>query len=344
VTRADVARAAGTSEAVVSYVVNNGPRPVAAETRRRVLEAIQATGYRPNSIARALAAGATRTYGLILPNVSNPFLASLAHTVQDQVFGLGRTLLLGDAADSEHRELELVNSFLERRIDGLLYVSVNRNPFLDILVAARTRVIILDHPVARPGVASVYVNESAAAERATRHLIEHGSRRVGIIAGPRGRPNTEERIAGWRSALVSRGHAAPEAAITEGEFSRSGGYLAALRMLQGPDLPEAVFASSEQQAIGFLAAAADQGVRVPEDVRLICFNGSAESVFSIPALSSVVQPIEKMAARAVLMLTIEGADQNGFPSVAEEFEPELVARQSCGCAWQRGSSETITRG
>lgn len=333
ITRADVARLAGTSEAVVSYVVNNGPRPVAVSTRSRVLAAIDQTGYRPNSIARALAAGTTRTFGLIVPNIAIPFLASLAYAVQEQTFAIGHTLLLGDAGDKQDRERDLVSSFLERRVDGLLYFSVNRDPFLDMLVAERTKVVVLDHRVQRPGVVSVYVDEAKAAARATRHLIEHGARRVAIIAGQRDRPNTEDRVRGWRTALTEHGLQSPDSAVTASSFTRRGGYSAALRILDQPERPDAVFASSEQQAIGFLAAAADRGARVPDDVRLICFNGSNQADFSVPALSAVVQPIEKMAARAVAILA--GGGGGPFGSIAEEFEPELVARQSCGCSWIR---------
>jgi LacI family transcriptional regulator len=333
VTRADVARVAGTSEAVVSYVVNNGPRPVAVATRGRVLAAIDETGYRPNLIARALAAGSTRTFGLIVPNVAIPFLASLVHAVQEQTFAIGHTLLLGDSGDRQDRERDLVSSFVERRVDGLLYVSVNRDPFLDVLVAERTKVVVLDHRVQRPGVVSVYVDEAEAAACATRHLVEHGARRVAIIAGPRGRPNTEDRVSGWRTALTECGIESPESAVTARGFTRHGGYSTALRILDQPERPDAVFASSEQQAVGFLAAAADRRVRVPDDVRLICLNGSTQADYSVPALSAVVQPVEKMAARAVAILASAGG--GAFGSMSEEFESELVARQSCGCRWTR---------
>ena len=133
ITRADVARVAGTSVAVVSYVINNGPRPVAETTRLRVLEAIEKTGYRPNDIARALASGNTLTYGLVVPDISNPFFATLAQALQREAFSHGRVLLLGDAGDNRQREHDLINHLLRRQVDGLLYTSVDRHPWFDLI-------------------------------------------------------------------------------------------------------------------------------------------------------------------------------------------------------------------
>ncbi|MEQ4097503.1 LacI family DNA-binding transcriptional regulator, partial [Escherichia coli] len=138
VTRSDVAKEAGTSVAVVSYVINNGPRPVAEATRQRVLQAIKKTGYRPNGIARALASGSTQTYGLVAPDISNPFIASMAHALQHEAFADGKVLLLGDAGDSSCRERELINNMLHRQVDGLIYTSVDRHPYINLIQESGT--------------------------------------------------------------------------------------------------------------------------------------------------------------------------------------------------------------
>ena len=139
VTRSDVAKEAGTSVAVVSYVINNGPRPVAEATRQRVLQAIKKTGYRPNGIARALASGSTQTYGLVAPDISNPFIASMAHALQREAFADGKVLLLGDAGDNSGRERELINNMLNRQVDGLIYTSVDRHPYIELIAESGTR-------------------------------------------------------------------------------------------------------------------------------------------------------------------------------------------------------------
>ncbi len=133
VTRSDVAKIAGTSVAVVSYVINNGPRPVAESTRQRVLDAIRLTRYRPNGVARALASGSTKTYGLIVPNISNPFVASMAHVLLQESLDHGHVMLLGDAGDDRQRELELIHGLLNRQVDGLFYNIVDSHPYIDVI-------------------------------------------------------------------------------------------------------------------------------------------------------------------------------------------------------------------
>ncbi|CAI2095152.1 Catabolite control protein [Serratia entomophila] len=158
ITRADVARVAGTSVAVVSYVINNGPRPVAEATRLRVLAAIAQTGYRPNDIARALASGSTQTYGLVVPDISNPFFATLARALQQEAFSRGRVLLLGDAGDDRQREYELINHLLSRQVDGLLYTSVDRHPWFDLIRASGTPCVMIDTIDSRAGVCAIRVD------------------------------------------------------------------------------------------------------------------------------------------------------------------------------------------
>ena len=153
-----------TSAAVVSYVVNGGPRPVAESTRARVLAAIDLVGYTSNSIAQALASGVSGTYGLIVPDISNPFFAALAHELADEVSAHGKVLLLGDSAESKEREQLLLRMFLRQQIDGVLF-------------------------------------NGARAEAATKHLIEHGYQKIGIIAGPSHLFTARDRRRGWEAAL-----------------------------------------------------------------------------------------------------------------------------------------------
>ncbi len=331
VTRADVARVAGTSTAVVSYVVNNGPRPVAEETRQRVLAAIEETGYRPDGIARALASGSTRTYGLVVPNVANPFVASLAHAVEDEAFRRGFSLLLGDSADDRLREAELVSTFLQHQIDGLVFYGVDDDhPWLDS-ATDKVPVVVLNEPGLGAGVAYVHVDEQAASAAATRHLVEHGYRTIATVAGPLNQRNSRERLQGWRDALGEAGIEEHPTLIVESEYTRRGGYIAATRILSLRPRPEAVFVANEQQALGFLAAADELSVRVPDKIALICFNGTTNAEYSIPTLSTIEQPVEEIAAHALRLL----AEQTEAVGRAITCDFRLARRRSCGCAYSR---------
>lgn len=333
VTRADVAKEAGTSVAVVSYVINNGPRPVAPDTRDRVLAAIKKTGYRPNGIAKALASGTTQTYGLIVPNISNPFLSSMAHALQQEAFADGRVLLLGDCGDDRERERELVNNLLHRQVDGLIYTSVDRHPWIDLITASGTPLVMLDRVDTQYPVCSIQVNEQHAAYQVTRHLIEHGYQEIGIICGPLTMLNTQDRLSGWRQALNEAGLPLRKEWIISTDYTRPGGYQAAQRLLAGP-LPRALFATNEQQAFGCLRALGEKGVRVPTDLALVCFNATQESTFNVPSLTAVRQPVARMAKKAIAML-------KHWHGEAEycEFAFELTIGESCGCP---ASAATIT--
>ena len=326
VTRSDVAKAAGTSVAVVSYVINNGPRPVAEATRQRVLAAIQQTGYRPNAVARALASGSTKTFGLIVPNIANPFVASMAHVLLQESLNHGHVMLLGDAGDDRQRELELIQGLLNRQVDGLFYTSVDRHPYIDVIQASGTPLVMLDRIEPRPGVSMLCVNEREAARQVTAHLLSHGYQQVGMISGPREMLNAQDRIQGWRDAMAQHGLTVDEALIFPAGYSRQGGYDAGQRMVASGRVPRALFTSNEGQAIGCIRALSEHGLRVPHDVALVCFNGTEQSAFHVPTLTTVRQPLREMARSAIAMLK----NGHGEAQLAE-FPHHLEIGESCGC-------------
>lgn len=326
VTRSDVAKAAGTSVAVVSYVINNGPRPVAEATRQRVLAAIQQTGYRPNAVARALASGSTKTFGLIVPNIANPFVASMAHVLLQESLNHGHVMLLGDAGDDRQRELELIQGLLNRQVDGLFYTSVDRHPYIDVIQASGTPLVMLDRIEPRPGVSMLCVNEREAARQVTAHLLSHGYQQVGMISGPREMLNAQDRIQGWRDAMAQHGLTVDEALIFPAGYSRQGGYDAGQRMIASSRVPRALFTSNEGQAIGCIRALSEHGLRVPHDVALVCFNGTEQSAFHVPTLTTVRQPLREMARSAIAMLK----NGHGEAQLAE-FPHHLEIGESCGC-------------
>ncbi|MCU5771939.1 LacI family transcriptional regulator [Erwiniaceae bacterium BAC15a-03b] len=326
VTRADVARIAGTSVAVVSYVINNGPRPVAEATRQRVLEAITQTGYRPNTIARALASGSTKSYGLVVPNISNPFVAAMAHALIQEALNEEMVILLGDAGDDCRRELELIHNLLNRQVDGLFYYSVDRHPYIDLIKASGTPLVMLDRVDPALQVSMLRVDERAAARLVTEHLLSHGYRDVGIIRGPDDMLNAQDRINGWRDAMESHGLEIHQQWIFPTRYTREGGYEATLQMLQGDTLPRALFVSNEGQAIGCIRALQEHNIRVPEQIALVCFNGTDQSAFMVPALTTVRQPIRVMAKTAIEMLKAWNGE-----AMLREVSHQLEIGESCGC-------------
>ena len=332
VTQADVARAAGTSMAVVSYVINGGPRPVAEATRKRVLAAIEKTGYRPDGVARALAAGSTFTLGLVVPDIANEFFAELAGAVEQSARAAGRTVLLANSEGDTATEMALLETFLQRRIDGVVIISQAPEAADELLGRANTRRVFLGASPATGS--SIGVDNFGGAVAATKHLLEHGYERIAMIAGPAGDTVAEARLAGWRTALAADDTSvaartaarSPGAAFVHQPFTVDGGYVGALELLGSSAPPDAVFAASDRQAIGLLRAAADEGLSVPDDLAVVTFDGSAASAYAVPSLTTIQQPIAEMAELAVRQLL----DPEAEP-VRAVLDVGLVVRRSCGC-------------
>lgn len=325
-TRMDVALRAGVSTAVVSYVINSGPRPVAAQTRQRVLDAIQVLGYRPNAAARALKLRSTEMIGLVTPDNSNPLFAELSRAIEEAAYDLGYALLLTNSAGRPSLEQKQLRNLASRQVDGLLLVSETPSPDLSELIDAGVPVILLNRAEGLEGVSSIGVDFKHAAQLGVEHLIGHGHTSIGLVVGLDGIGSSRERETGWRDALRLAG--LPEGPIARTEFTRDGGYEAGKRLLESANAPTAIFASSDMQAVGVLRALHEAGVAVPEGIAVVSFDGSPESEFTWPPLTVVQQPVQDMARDAVLSL-VTSSTLVGAHHVM--YKAKLVIRRSCGC-------------
>jgi LacI family transcriptional regulator len=339
VTRDDVADRAGMSSAVVSYVVNGGPRRVSAATRSKVLRAIEELGYRPNGLARALRTQKTFTIGLVVPDNTNPFFAQLARAVEEAAFARGYVLLLGNSGQDNTRQAAYVNTLLERQVDGLILIADSDigQPSLpaqtaSALQGAGTPLVLLDRHPSDLWAPSVTVDNEGGGYMATRHLLDHGHAEVACLAGPADLAPAQERTHGWRRALREAGVKRPARLLARSRFRRDAGYLVAKELLAGPSRPTALFAQSDEQAIGLLRWANEAGVRVPEDLALVSFDGIDESGYTNPPLSTVAQPVDELGRRTVdLVVSSEPGAGRKSPSQPGCLPVRLLTRRSCGC-------------
>ncbi len=329
VARAQVARLAGVSPAVVSYVVNGGPRPVAPVTRDRVQAAIDKLGYRPNTAARALRGQRTRSMGLLVPDDGNPFFTELSRAIEDVAFERGHVLLVGNALGDVGREATYLRTFVDRQVDGVIVVSVQSRPELAIVTEAGIPVVVLDRVAASTGVSTVVADHAGGAGLGVDHLIAHGHRRVGCVAGPPSVASAAQRVDGWAASLRAAGLPTARSLVAAGPFSLAGGHEATRRLLSRRPRPTALFVSTDVQALGALRACRDLGLDVPGDVALVCFDGTAFARYSVPSLTVVQQPLEIVARLAVGRLLGSG-DSAATPG-DDVVQVDLVRRESCGC-------------
>jgi LacI family transcriptional regulator len=310
---ADVARRAGTSVAVVSYVLNDGPRPVAAATRARVLAAAAELGYRRNRVAAALRSGTSGLVGLVLPDTVNPYFAALGRHLETELAAAGKLTVIANSGYAADRQAAAIDGFLAAQVDGLIIVWAGgtEDPLAD---AADLPVVHVHHRPPGSSAALVAADNDTGVVAAVAHLRSHGHHHIDLLAGPTDEGPVGDRVAAWRTATTGR--------LLRSAYSRA----AAARLLARLDRPPAALVvATDEQAIGVLATAAAAGIDVPGELALISCDGSPDTEFTVPPLTVVEQPFAEMAHRAVRRLLGDGEP------AAEPITARLTVRRSCGC-------------
>jgi LacI family transcriptional regulator len=315
----------------VSYVTN-GSHAVRAETRARVLAAIEELGYRPNALARSLATSRSHTLGLLLPDSSNPYFAELSSAIEDAAFAAGFTVLLGNGDDEVDREMTYVRTFLDRQVDGVIVCPSNDfSHGFDELVAANVPVVSTDRVSRESPLPAVVVDNEGGARMATEHLIGHGRTTFACISGHGDMSPAQGRAAGWKQALEAAGLGVDRELLTFVDFTAQGGWDATRELLEREPGIDALFVASDLQAVGALRALADTGRRAGTDVSVIGFDGIRLGEYISPRLTTVAQPFRAIST-TVVELMVELIDDPDHPDRTPRILPtRLEIRESCGC-------------
>lgn len=327
----EVARLAGVSRATASRAVNGGHR-VSPRAQQAVADAVQALGYAPNRSARALVTRRTDSVAVVLPEpdervFGDPFFARTLRGV-DRVLAEREIQLVLLLARPGADGARVVRYLTQAPVDGVLLFSAHRDDALPAALATLGVPCVLGGRPWESGadLPSVDVDNVAGGRHAVQHLVEHGRRRVGHVAGPRDMTAAVDRCAGWQEALAAAGLS--DDALTHGDFTEAGGREAARRLLtEHPDL-DAVFAASDLMARGVLQVLAETGRRVPHDVAVVGYDDLGVAAASSPPLTTMRQPVAEMAERATRLL-LEHVDRGG-PSEPQRLmlAPRLVVRAS----------------
>ncbi|MFE4548012.1 MULTISPECIES: LacI family DNA-binding transcriptional regulator [unclassified Streptomyces] len=335
-TMVDVAARAGVSVATVSHVLND-TRPVLPHTRQAVLDAVDALGYTPNALARSLVTSRTRSIGLAVSAITNPYFTDILQGVEAGALEQGYGLLLADPHDDPRHERKAVQLLHERRVDGLI---VAPSPAPDALLRYLGRhevpTVFLDRLVEAPADLSfafdqVCTENAAPMARLVAHLAERGHRRIGLVAGLPGLSTTTERITGYRHGLAEAGLPYDERLVAHGDSvtDAAGRATAALLSLAAP--PTALVTANNAMTIGALRTLRARGLSVPDDLALCCFDDFAWADLFAPRLTAISQPSKEIGEQAVRLL-LERLAEPGLPGRTVRLPCAFVHRGSCGCA------------
>lgn len=326
----DVAREAGVSLMTVSRVIND-KEDVSTETRERVLKIIANLDYRPSAIARSLATQETRTIGLVIPDVTNPFFADITRGVEHLAYAQGYHVFLCNSEEDPQRELGVILSLEEKRVDGLILCSsrIEEKVLIDLL--ARLPVVVLINRALNLGgedsFQCVILDDAQGGRIATQHLISTGHQRIGFLAGPLASFSGQGRKQGYLAAMLAAGLAPDPDWIIHCQPTVEGGDQACRELLtRCPELT-ALFCFNDLVAVGALHACAEIGRSVPKDIAIVGHDDIPLAALVSPRLTTCRVPRHELGSLAVeaLLERLKDCPSGCQPIV---LEPELVLRNS----------------
>ncbi|MGP4082941.1 catabolite control protein A [Pseudalkalibacillus sp. R45] len=300
----DVAREAGVSMATVSRVVNGNPN-VKPATRKKVLDAIERLGYRPNAVARGLASKKTTTVGVIIPDISSIFFAELARGIEDIATMYNYNIILCNSDQNKEKEIHLLNTLLGKQVDGIVFMG---GTITDEHVEEFKRSpvpIVLAATVSSDGeIPTVNINYQEAVYDAIKLLIERGNEKVAMVSGPLEDPiNGQYKFSGYRRALEEAGLEINDDYVHVGDYTYDSGLEAVDKFINLDDKPNAVFVGTDEMALGVIHGAQDNGLNIPKDLEVIGFDNTRLASMVRPTLTTVVQPMYDIGAVAMRLLT-----------------------------------------
>ncbi|MDR8412321.1 LacI family DNA-binding transcriptional regulator [Nonomuraea sp. 3-1Str] len=325
----DVAARAGVSPGTVSNVLNR-PEKVAGGTRARVEAAIRDLGFVRHGSASTLRAGHSRTIGLSVIDIGNPFFTDVAAGVEDMASERGYAVILGNSSGSRPKEERNLLVFAEQRVRGVLITPSDEDPArLERLRERGIAVVLVDHPAERSTQCAVAVNDVTGGAMAAGHLLRGGAGRLGYVTGPPAIRQCQDRRRGAEQALTAAGRDPAELReIAMPAMTAKAGQQAAEKLLAEGTLPDALFCANDLLALGMLRGLLQAGVRVPEDVSLIGYDDIDFASASTVSLSSIRQPTYQLGRVATELLLDECDNPDTHAHQQIMFQPDLVVRES----------------
>lgn len=309
----DVAREAGVSIATVSHVIN-GKGKISRERREEILDIMKRLNYRPNAIASALAGKRTFTLGLLVPDISNPFFAEMARSVEDQGHQLGYSVIICSTDNQEEKVKRYVNLLRQKQVDGVIIgTGISHGELLKPLQEHSLAIALIARDNPALDASSVRVHDLEGGRLAAEHLLQLGHRRLAVLAENERVTSSSERVRGFVEAAASHGLELSPGCIAACDHKIEDGYRRAKAMLELAVRPTALFCCNDLLAVGALRAARELGLRVPEECSVVSFDDTILASVTDPPLTVIAQPIEQMGRMAV-DLVVRGLSGKGDPA------------------------------
>ena len=334
ITIKDIARLANVSHTTVSRALNDKAR-IRKETKERILSIAKELNYQPNFIARSLVMKRTKTLGLVITTIANPFYTELAQGIEATAKGLGYNIILCCTHADLSVEKQYIDMLKSKGVDGIIFTSAHiedpniwglaEEGFPIILVNRRTY-----HPIVKEKVDYVGVDNIRGGFLAVEHLIRLGHERIGVIGGSSESSVGFERLEGGKRALEAYGLEQAENYFMEGDFLKDSGYQGGKRFLKMAEPPTAIFATNDYMAFGIYEAILEEGIEIPEEIALVGFNDIEFAAIKGIELTTIGQKKYEMGTHAVKTLVEKLEGKKVGPSEEIILEPELIIRKTCG--------------
>ncbi|HWQ34894.1 MAG TPA: LacI family DNA-binding transcriptional regulator [Blastocatellia bacterium] len=324
----DIARAAQVSHPTVSRALRNSPL-VNSATAERIRRIAVRMGYRPSAVARSLVTKRTRTIGVVVTTIADPFIAEVVGGIEEAANEQGYSVVLANSNADPDRELKVVHSIHERRVDGIIVTSSRVGAlYVPVLSQLMAPIVLINnqHPDDSDFVYSVMIDNVTASRTAMQHLLELGHRRIAYIGDQAGFQSDTERFAGYRQALALAGCPFRPELVAHGNGKPEGGRQAMTKLLALDEMPTAVFCYNDMSALGALRAIDEHGLKVPADISVVGFDDVFFASWMRPLLTTIRQPKRQMGRLAMeTLLRIFAGEQAG---TSIKVNGELVVRES----------------
>lgn len=328
----DIAGKVGVSTALVSYVMNGleKEKRVGHEIVVKIKEVAAELNYKPNQIARSLRKGSTNTIGLIVADIANPFFGQLARIIEDEAGKHNYTVIIGSSDENHIKSASLIDTFLDRQVDGFIIVpSEGCEKEIEALVRKEVPVVLVDRYLSGVPTSYIILNNYKATYEAVNHLVDKGYKRIAMIAYKSSLIHMQERIRGYREALIDN-HLEATIQIKELFYNRAKEELekGVSELLEGDNKPDALLFATNALSISGLYAIKNHSIQVPKEMGMIGFDGNEAFDFFYSPLTYIEQPIEVMGKESVRILLDKIKGSNNTEHI--ELQHLLIQRESCG--------------